>query len=90
VNGSGPRQTATLTAYSAAKFAVKGFTEALINDLRIHAPHVKVSVVMPGHIGTSIVVNTARILGQDPREMPDDRVAMARTHRASASTSAAT
>ena len=66
------------TAYSAAKFAVKGFTEALINDLRIHAPHVKVSVVMPGHIGTSIVVNTARILGQDPREMPDDRVAMAR------------
>src|SRR6516162_1225964 len=39
------------TAYSAAKFAVKGFTEALINDLRLHAPHVKCSVVMPGHIG---------------------------------------
>src|SRR5215469_14767528 len=41
------------TAYSAAKFAVKGFTEALITDLRIHAPHIKCSVVMPGHIGTS-------------------------------------
>jgi NAD(P)-dependent dehydrogenase (short-subunit alcohol dehydrogenase family) len=26
------------TAYSAAKFAVKGFTEALITDLRINAP----------------------------------------------------
>ena len=35
------------TAYSAAKFAVKGFTEALITDLRVNAPHVKVSVVMP-------------------------------------------
>ena len=29
------------TAYSAAKFAVKGFTEALITDLRINAPHIK-------------------------------------------------
>src|SRR5688572_32849754 len=35
------------TAYSAAKFAVKGFTEALINDLRMNAPHVGVSLVMP-------------------------------------------
>ena len=49
------------TAYSAAKFAVKGFTEALITDLRINAPHVKCSVVMPGHIGTSIVTNSRKI-----------------------------
>ena len=48
------------TAYSAAKFAVKGFTEALITDLRVNAPHVKCSVVMPGHIGTSIVQNSVR------------------------------
>ncbi|HSL73232.1 MAG TPA: SDR family NAD(P)-dependent oxidoreductase [Ilumatobacteraceae bacterium] len=48
------------TAYSAAKFAVKGFSEALITDLRVNAPHVKVSVVMPGHIGTSIVENSLR------------------------------
>lgn len=48
------------TAYSAAKFAVKGFSEALITDLRVNAPHVKVSVVMPGHIGTSIVKNSLR------------------------------
>src|SRR5215471_1712135 len=40
------------TAYSAAKFAVKGFSEALQTDLRLHAPHIKCSVVMPGHIGT--------------------------------------
>lgn len=48
------------TAYSAAKFAVKGFTEALLTDLRVNAPHVKASVVMPGHIGTSIVENSFR------------------------------
>ena len=51
------------TSYSAAKFAVKGFSEALIDDLRMNAPHVNVSVVMPGHIGTSIAENTGKILG---------------------------
>src|SRR5262245_25083696 len=49
------------TAYSAAKFAVKGFTEALITDLRLNAPHIQCSVVMPGHIGTSIVANSRKI-----------------------------
>jgi NAD(P)-dependent dehydrogenase (short-subunit alcohol dehydrogenase family) len=49
------------TAYSSAKFAVKGFTEALMNDLRLNAPHIKCSVVMPGHIGTSIVSNSRKI-----------------------------
>ncbi len=51
------------TAYAAAKFAVKGFTEALITDLRINAPHVHASVVLPGHIGTSIALNTSKVLG---------------------------
>ncbi len=54
------------TAYSAAKFAVKGFTEALLTDCKINAPHVKVSLVMPGHIGTSITHNTRDILGKPP------------------------
>ena len=49
------------TAYSAAKFAVKGFSEALQTDLRINAPHIKCSVVMPGHIGTSIVRNSRKV-----------------------------
>jgi len=51
------------TAYSSAKFAVKGFTEALQVDLRMNAPHVKASLVMPGHIGTSISINASKILG---------------------------
>lgn len=58
------------TAYSAAKFAVKGFTEALITDLRNNAPHVQVSLVMPGHVGTSIVSNSSAVLGRpSPKEM---------------------
>ncbi|HEY2070210.1 MAG TPA: SDR family NAD(P)-dependent oxidoreductase [Rhizomicrobium sp.] len=50
------------TAYSAAKFAVKGFTEALITDLALNAPHITCSVVMPGHIGTEIVANSRKVL----------------------------
>lgn len=60
------------TAYSAAKFAVKGFTEALITDFRINAPHLSASVVMPGHIGTSIVINSSRAHGRDPKELTED------------------
>lgn len=67
------------TAYSAAKFAVKGFTEALINDLRLHAPHLTCSVVMPGHIGTAIVKNTGRVLGVgDAQSMSADTLAKVR------------
>ncbi|MFP6654722.1 MAG: SDR family NAD(P)-dependent oxidoreductase [Myxococcota bacterium] len=66
------------TAYSAAKFAVKGFTEALINDFRLNAPHVHVSLVMPGHIGTSIVINSGRMLGTDPKEMSEAELNEAR------------
>jgi NAD(P)-dependent dehydrogenase (short-subunit alcohol dehydrogenase family) len=50
------------TAYAAAKFAVKGFSEALITDLALTAPHIRVSVVMPGHIGTSIVTNSRKVI----------------------------
>jgi hypothetical protein len=62
------------TAYSAAKFAVKGFTEALITDLRLNAPHIKCSVVMPGHIGTSIVSNSRKVQSGTDRLNPDDIV----------------
>jgi NAD(P)-dependent dehydrogenase (short-subunit alcohol dehydrogenase family) len=67
------------TAYSAAKFAVKGFTEALITDLRLNAPHIKCSVVMPGHIGTNIVANSRMVLsGRDTPRMSDLEVGRAR------------
>jgi NAD(P)-dependent dehydrogenase (short-subunit alcohol dehydrogenase family) len=63
------------TAYSAAKFAVKGFTEALMTDLAVNAPHVKASVVMPGHIGTSIVQNS---IDFGARELSDEERTAAR------------
>jgi NAD(P)-dependent dehydrogenase (short-subunit alcohol dehydrogenase family) len=64
------------TAYSTAKFAVKGFSEALLTDFRINAPHVKVAVVMPGHIGTDIVANSRRIHGNaDPELMTASELA---------------
>lgn len=73
----GPQSTHT--AYSAAKFAVKGFTESLINDMRLNAPHVGVSLVMPGHVGTSIVINSGKILGRPgPDEMTDEDFERAR------------
>lgn len=65
------------TAYSAAKFAVKGFSEALLEDFRLNAPHVKVAVVMPGHIGTDIVTNSRKVHGGDG-PMTDEDVAAAR------------
>ncbi len=67
------------TAYSAAKFAVKGFTEALVSDFRLNAPHVKASVVMPGHIGTDIGINSRTIMGgPSPEEMTEEQLQASR------------
>ncbi|MGE0880916.1 MAG: SDR family NAD(P)-dependent oxidoreductase [Acidimicrobiia bacterium] len=56
------RPNVTHTAYSTAKFAVKGFTESLINDFRHNAPHLTAHVVMPGGVGTQISLNSRRVL----------------------------
>jgi NAD(P)-dependent dehydrogenase (short-subunit alcohol dehydrogenase family) len=54
------------SAYATAKFAVKGFTESLVCDLKVNAPHVGCSLVMPGVIGTDILANSSRIaVGRD-------------------------
>ncbi|MGH6956912.1 MAG: SDR family NAD(P)-dependent oxidoreductase [Caulobacteraceae bacterium] len=71
------------TAYSAAKFAVKGFTEALINDLKLNAPHVKCSVVMPGHIGTDIAINSRLVIaGSQDTKLSAEALAQARRRMA--------
>jgi NAD(P)-dependent dehydrogenase (short-subunit alcohol dehydrogenase family) len=59
-------------AYSSAKFAVRGFTEALIEDLRVNAPGVRVAVVMPGHVGTDIIANSIRARGLPELEQLTD------------------
>ncbi|MSO86915.1 MAG: SDR family NAD(P)-dependent oxidoreductase [Acidimicrobiia bacterium] len=66
------------TAYSSAKFAVKGFSEALLEDFRLNAPHVQVSVVMPGYIGTDIVNNSQRVFGDREPVISDIKVGMER------------
>ena len=54
------------SAYCASKFAIRGFTETLIQELR-HT-NVTVSSIHPGHIGTNIVKNaldSGNILGAE-------------------------
>jgi len=75
--------TGAHTAYSAAKFAVRGFTEALMVDFRVNAPHLTASVVMPGHIGTHIARNSMLEFGRDPKDLRDDQVAEIREQLAS-------
>ena len=63
------------SAYSTAKFAVRGFTEGLIVDLRANAPQVRVVLVMPGHVGTDIIANSWRARGfPAPEHMSDEQV----------------
>ena len=60
------------SAYSTAKFAVKGFSEALVEDLRANAPQVRVAVVMPGRVNTDIAENSRRALGLPEWEQLSD------------------
>ena len=62
------------TAYSTAKFAVRGFTEALIEDLRTNALQARAAVVLPGSVGTDILANTRRAYGMPgPEDMSDEQ-----------------
>ena len=63
------------SAYATAKFAVRGFSESLIEDLRSNAPQVRVAVVMPGHVGTDIIANSMRARGlPEPAQMSDAQI----------------
>jgi short-subunit dehydrogenase len=46
------------TAYAAAKFAVRGFSEALRHELQTNNSPVRLSVVHPGGVSTNIVNNS--------------------------------
>jgi short-subunit dehydrogenase len=46
------------TAYAAAKFAVRGFSESLRHELQMTASPVRLSVVHPGGVATNIVRNS--------------------------------
>ena len=61
-----------ISAYSTSEFAIKGFSEALVEDLHTNAPQVRVVVVMPGLVNTEIGVNSRRVLGLPAWEELDD------------------
>ncbi|MFT3901118.1 MAG: SDR family NAD(P)-dependent oxidoreductase [Gordonia sp. (in: high G+C Gram-positive bacteria)] len=56
------------SAYNAAKFAVRGFTESLRQEMLIAGHNVGVTCVHPGGIKTNIVVN-GRGAGDSPEEI---------------------
>lgn len=60
-----PVQTPPHTPYSAAKAAIRGFTEALLFDSYQNFPHVTVTAVHPGHVGTDIARLAEKASGSD-------------------------
>ena len=56
-------------AYNAAKFAVRGFTEALRQEMEVAKHPVKVTTVHPGGIKTNIARNMTTVEGLDKDEL---------------------
>ena len=57
------------SAYNAAKFAVRGFTEALRQEMLVNGHPVQVTCVHPGGIKTAIARNADAVDGQDPKAL---------------------
>ncbi|MDQ2797072.1 MAG: SDR family NAD(P)-dependent oxidoreductase, partial [Actinomycetota bacterium] len=55
------------SAYNAAKFAVRGFTEALRQEMMVSGHKVNVTCVHPGGIKTAIARNAGAVEGQDAK-----------------------
>src|SRR5206468_2944126 len=53
------------SAYNAAKSAVRGFTEALRQEMLVNGHKVEVTCVHPGGIKTAIARNSGAVEGQD-------------------------
>jgi short-subunit dehydrogenase len=71
----------TQGVYNAAKFAVRGYSEALRMELEIEGSAIGVSCVHPGGIRTNIARSARydKALGRDGDELADEFDAMART-----------
>ena len=57
------------SAYNAAKFAVRGFTEALRQEMLVAGHDVHVTCVHPGGIKTAIARNAGAVEGYDPASL---------------------
>ncbi len=67
------------SAYNATKFAVRGFTEALRQEMRITGHPVGVSCVHPGGIKTNIAKNARAATGRDSDQLAELFEKIART-----------
>jgi short-subunit dehydrogenase len=61
------------TAYSASKFAVRGFSESLRHELEAAGSPVGVTLVHPGGVRTAISENARLAKGLDPAEVARER-----------------
>lgn len=59
------------SAYNAAKFAVRGFTESLREEMIVSGHPVQVTCVHPGGIKTAIARNAGAVTGKDARALAD-------------------
>src|SRR6266516_2364698 len=81
----GLRSTPSQGAYNAAKFAVRGFTEALRQEMLIARHPVHVTCVHPGGVRTAIARNAGAVPGRDATalgEFFDTRLARMSAERA--------
>ncbi len=62
------------TAYSASKFAVRGFSESLRHELQMAASPVRLSVVHPGGVATNIARNSRTGTGISDNEFRADSI----------------
>ena len=69
----------TQSAYTAAKFAVRGFTESLRQEMVLNHRPVKVTCVHPGGIKTNIARNGEQVEGRDHDKLASSFDKMART-----------
>lgn len=71
-------------AYNAAKFAVRGFTEALRQEMQLSRTPVSVSCIHPGGVRTAIARNARTTASEDPGETARtfDRLAHTSPHAA--------
>jgi len=74
-------------AYNSAKFAVRGFTEALRQEMAVAGHPVGVTVVHPGYVKTAIARNAGHVEGIDKEAgiKVFNRVAITSAHRAARS-----
>jgi NAD(P)-dependent dehydrogenase (short-subunit alcohol dehydrogenase family) len=66
-------------AYNAAKFAVRGFTEALRQEMQLAGTGVAVSCIHPGGVRTAIARNARATASEDKSEMAQTFDKLART-----------